>query len=177
MAATLKTSALKLTVWTDMPNLEGVLKLFLSYHHNTLKSTNIWTGAFVQWLKLHTWKVGDRGFEPHSGLPSFKETKCFFPVTRKDSILWEPLWPKGSVLGHRPPGLEFRVLYLEGRPSPHHPQEVPLARFSLDVHRCGRNPNLFIHSHQFSRFQTRLKVWKLGPVLMTNRELIYIESC
>ena len=22
----------------------------------------------VQWLKLPAWKVGDRGFEPHSGL-------------------------------------------------------------------------------------------------------------
>ena len=26
------------------------------------------TGALVQWLKLPAWKVGDNGFEPHSGL-------------------------------------------------------------------------------------------------------------
>ena len=32
-------------------------------------------GALVQWLKLLALKVGDRGFEPHSGIPSFKETK------------------------------------------------------------------------------------------------------
>ena len=25
-------------------------------------------GVLVQWLKLPAWKVGDRGFEPHSGL-------------------------------------------------------------------------------------------------------------
>ena len=25
-------------------------------------------GALVQWLKLPAWKVGDRGFEPYSGL-------------------------------------------------------------------------------------------------------------
>ena len=32
-------------------------------------------GALVQWLKLLALKVGDRGFEPHSGILSFKETK------------------------------------------------------------------------------------------------------
>ena len=25
-------------------------------------------GEMVHWLKLPAWKVGDRGFEPHSGL-------------------------------------------------------------------------------------------------------------
>ena len=32
------------------------------------------------WLRLPAWKVRERGIEPHSGLPSFKETKCFFPA-------------------------------------------------------------------------------------------------
>ena len=29
-------------------------------------------------------KVGDRGFEPYSALPSFKEQNISFPLTRKD---------------------------------------------------------------------------------------------
>ena len=41
-------------------------------------------GALVQWLKLPAWKVGDR--TPLWPL-SFKETKCFFPATRNNSIL------------------------------------------------------------------------------------------
>ena len=36
-------------------------------------------GALVQWLKLPAnWKVGDRGFEPHSGLQVSKK-KIFLP--------------------------------------------------------------------------------------------------
>ena len=63
--------------------------------------------ALVQWLKLPAWKVGDRGFEPHSGLQVSKKQNVSFSLTRKDSILW-------GVLGLRPPGLEFRILCLEG---------------------------------------------------------------
>ena len=47
-----------------------------------------------------------------------------FQVSKKQSVsslllvkiqyCGEPLWSKGSVLGHRPPGLEFRILCLEG---------------------------------------------------------------
>ena len=36
----------------------------------------------------------------------------FSPSTRKNC--GEPPWPRGSVLGLRPPGLEFRILCLEG---------------------------------------------------------------
>ena len=45
-------------------------------------------GALVQWLKLPAWKVGDRGFEPHSGLQFSKEQNVFSPLTRKNAILW-----------------------------------------------------------------------------------------
>ena len=38
------------------------------------------TGALVRWLRLPAWKVGDRGFEPHTGLQVSKEEKCFFPA-------------------------------------------------------------------------------------------------
>ena len=37
-------------------------------------------GGLVQWLKLPAWKVGDRGFEPRSGLQVSKEQKWFFPA-------------------------------------------------------------------------------------------------
>ena len=46
------------------------------------------------------------------------------------------------MLGLRPPGLEFRILCLED-----HPQEVPLAQFSLYVHKGGLKPDSF---HLFS---------------------------
>ena len=40
------------------------------------------------WLKLPAWKVGDRGFEPHSGLRVSKKQNISSPLTRDDSILW-----------------------------------------------------------------------------------------
>ena len=63
------------------------------------------------WLKLPVCNVGDRGFKPHSGL---QETKCFSPSLIKIQYFVEPPWPRGSVLGLRPPGLEFWSLCLEG---------------------------------------------------------------
>ena len=47
-----------------------------------------------------------------------------------------------SVLGLRPPGLEFRIL-CGGHHSSHHPQEVLLAQFSLYVHKSGLEPDSF----------------------------------
>ena len=45
-------------------------------------------GALVQWVKLPAWKVGHRGYEPHSVLPVSKKQNVSSPLTRKDSILW-----------------------------------------------------------------------------------------
>ena len=45
-------------------------------------------GALVQWLKLHVWKVGDHGFEPHSGIQVSKKQIVDSLLTREDSILW-----------------------------------------------------------------------------------------
>ena len=45
-------------------------------------------GGLVQCLQLPAWKVGDRGFEPHSGLQVSKKQNLSFPLTRKDTILW-----------------------------------------------------------------------------------------
>ena len=57
----------------------------------------------MQWLKLAAWKVGDRGFEPHSGLLVSKKQNVSSPLTRKDSILWGAflderyrVWPQTS---------------------------------------------------------------------------------
>ena len=41
----------------------------------------------MQWLKLPACKVGDRGFEPHSGLQISKKQTIFSLLTREDSIL------------------------------------------------------------------------------------------
>ena len=48
------------------------------------------------------------------GLGGLKETKkVSSPSTCESKYCGEPPWPRGSVLGLRPPGLEFRILCLE----------------------------------------------------------------
>ena len=42
----------------------------------------------MQWLKLPVRKVGDRGFEPRSGIQVLKKQNVSSPLTREDSILW-----------------------------------------------------------------------------------------
>ena len=39
-------------------------------------------------IKLPAWKVGDRGFEPHSDLRVSKKQNVSSPLTHNDSILW-----------------------------------------------------------------------------------------
>ena len=47
-------------------------------------------------------------------LGGLKETKnVSSPSTCESQYCGEPPWPRGSVLGLRPPGLEFRILCLE----------------------------------------------------------------
>ena len=58
-----------------------------------------WEGALVQWLKLPAWKIGDRGFEPHSGLQVSKKQKVFSPLT-------QTAWGGGGVV--------FPILCQEG---------------------------------------------------------------
>ena len=73
-------------------------------------------GALVQWLKLPAWKVGHRGCTV-SPVQQFKfqRNKMFLPCSLvKSKYCGEHPWPRGSVLGPRPPGLEFRMLCLEG---------------------------------------------------------------
>ena len=53
-----------------------------------------------------------RGSVP--GLGGLKETKnVSSPSTCESQYCGEPPWPRGSVLGLRPPGFEFRILCLE----------------------------------------------------------------
>ena len=53
-----------------------------------------------------------RGSVPGRG--GLKETKnVSFPSTCESQYCGEPPWPRGSVLGLRPPGLEFWILCLE----------------------------------------------------------------
>ena len=53
-----------------------------------------------------------RGSVP--GLGGLKETKhVSSPSTCESQYCGEPPWPRGSVLGLRPPGLQFRILCLE----------------------------------------------------------------
>ena len=69
----------------------------------------------VAMLKLPAWKVVDRRFEPHSGLQVSIKQNVSSPLTRKDFLYCgESQWPRGSVLGLRPPGSEFRILSLGG---------------------------------------------------------------
>ena len=53
-----------------------------------------------------------RGSVPGPG--GLKETKnVSSPSTCESQYCGEPQWPRGSVLGLRPPGLEFRIMCLE----------------------------------------------------------------
>ena len=52
-----------------------------------------------------------RGSVP--GLGGLKEKKVSPPSTCESQYCGEPPCPRGSVLGLRPPGLEFRILCLE----------------------------------------------------------------
>ena len=67
----------------------------------------------------------------------------------------EPPWPRGSVLGLRPPGLEFRILCLEDSvisiisPS----SGGSPAQFSLYVHKGGRKPDSFHFQTQDLKFE------------------------
>ena len=55
--------------------------------HDTLVLT-LAAGALVKWLKLPAWKVGDRGFKPHSTFQISKKQSVSSTLTRKNAILW-----------------------------------------------------------------------------------------
>ena len=87
----------------------------------------------MQWLKLPAWKIGDRRFEPNSGLQVSKKQNVSSSRTCKDSILWGVSMADSSVLGLR--SFESCVLRAMSSHSSHHSQEVLL--FALYVHKGG----------------------------------------
>ena len=96
----------------------------------------------MQWLKLLAWKVGDRGFEPHSCIPVSKKQNVSSPFTRKCSILCGEV--ACSVSDRQGSNFEFCVWRaVSSHSSQHHDQEIILAQFSLHVHKCGLKPNSF----------------------------------
>ena len=57
------------------------------------------------------WKVGDRGYEPRSGLQVSKKKKFLSCSLAKIQYYGEPQWPRGSVLGLRQPGSILNAVY------------------------------------------------------------------
>ena len=53
-------------------------------HYPAIYSDSEGLGAVVN----AAWKVGDRGFEPHSGYQVLKKQHVSSPLTRNDAILW-----------------------------------------------------------------------------------------
>ena len=120
--------------------------------HPELHSSNAGNAwPWVQWLELPVWKVGNRGFEPHSCLWVQRNKMFLLRTLIKIHYCGEPQWPRGSVLGLRPLGLEFRILCLGGGGGGQchliHPTIV--RRFSRPIlaYMCTKvawNPNYFI---------------------------------
>ena len=87
--------------------------------------------------------------------------------TRKTQYSGEPLWPRGSVLGLKHPGFEFRILCLDGNViSP----SSGGSQFSLYVHKSGIKPDSFhfmfvcIHKpRDLTCYTSHLPQWKPLP--------------
>ena len=92
------------------------------------------------------WNSEIAGSNPALAFKSQRKNKFFSCSLAKIQYCGEPPRPRGSVLNLRPPGLEFRVICVwraVSSHSPHHPQEVLLARCSLHVYKGG------LKSHSF----------------------------
>ena len=70
------------------------------------------------------------------------------PFTWKTQYCGEPPWPKGSVLGLRPPGLESCIWRTVSSHLSHQPQGV--AQFSLYVHKGGLKLDSFHFLRHYS---------------------------
>ena len=92
-------------------------------------------GALVQWFKLLAWKVGDRGFEPRSGIHVLKKQNVGSLRDREAAIL---------TSNRQSSNFKSFVCRAVSSHSSHHPQDVLLAQFSLYVHKCGLKPHLFL---------------------------------
>ena len=104
------------------------------------------SGALVQWLRLPVWKLGDLGFEPHSGLQVLKKQNVSSLLTRKDSMLWGTPHDRKlacSASDRQGSSFKFCVWRALSSQSSHHPQKVLLAQFSLHMHNGGLKHHSF----------------------------------
>ena len=94
-----------------------------------------------------------RGSVP--GLGGLKETKNVSSPSKCESqYCGVPSCPRGNVLGLRPPGLEFRILCLEGSVI----SIISPSQFSLYVHKGGLKPDSFHFICLFVTFAVFLKL-------------------
>ena len=115
-----------------------------------------------------------RGSVP--GLGGLKETNhVSSQSTCESQYCGEPLWPRCSVLGLRPSGLEFRILCLEDSVISIISLSSGglLAQFSLFVHKGGLKPdsfhlpfNLNFHLHQIRCIKRLLCSWNTSSSLV-----------
>ena len=79
--------------------------------HNILEAVDI---PYRQRVGRGCWNPLHSGF---SFFPRYRWVRFIFThcarSTCESQYFGEPLWPRGSVLGRRPPGLEFQILCLE----------------------------------------------------------------
>ena len=103
--------------WSEYLTLSGSPKFIVK-----LSQTIIWRGpgAVVKaaclecQIKIKSRTKKDCGLESHSGLQVSKNEMLLPRSLVKIQYCGELPWPRGSVLGLRPPGLKFRILCLEG---------------------------------------------------------------
>ena len=102
------------------------------------------SGSLVHWLKLSSWKIGDRGFVPRSGIQVSKK-KMFFPCSLGHiEYCREPPWGIAcSASDRQGSNFESCVWRTMSLRSSHHPQEVRLDEFGLNVHKCDLKPHSF----------------------------------
>ena len=81
----------------------------------------------VQWLKLSAWTVGDRGFEPHSGLLLTRKKINIVGSLRDREVVSSASDRQGS-------NFESCVRRALSSHRSHHPQKILLAQLSLYVH-------------------------------------------
>ena len=103
-----------------------------------IKNKNrIYAAPAVKGLMLPACKVGDRGFVSRSGIQDSK-IQTFHPRSLvKIQYCGEPSWPRCSVPGLKPPGIEF--VSVSGGLC-HFIHLTSIRRFSLYVHIDGLKP-------------------------------------
>ena len=96
--------------WLELPPV--MQDLVSSHKHSFPVPPPLLGGGHRVVVSTAAFHARDRGSVP--GLGGLKETKnVSSPPTCESQYCGESPWPRDSVLGLRPPGLEFRILCLE----------------------------------------------------------------